>query len=238
MKRLIKKLIPTVLLDYKSKWFYSPAKSKYKNLPMKQTFTEIFQSNEWGNEQSVSGQGSSLEQTQQAIDGINQLIQDYSITSILDIPCGDMNWMRHVNLHTINYLGGDIVDELIRKNNALYAGDNIHFKVMNLVEDSLEQVDLIIVRDCFVHFSYENILHAVQQIKKSKSIYLLCTNFSDAKINYDVVSGDWRPINLRLKPFCFPQPILIIEEAIHQKFKRDFRGKSLTLWKIEDLPDF
>ena len=205
---------------------------------MKQTFTKIYQTNEWGNEQSVSGQGSSLEQAQKAISGIDELILNYSISSILDLPCGDMNWMRHVDLSKVNYLGGDIVAEIIENNNLLYAKENITFKVMNLIQDSLEKVDLIIVRDCFVHFSFENIRQAIKGIKRSKSTYLLCTNFIGTKLNYDIVSGDWRPINLNIKPFHFPKALEIIAETIPENYKLEFREKSLALWKIEDLPNF
>ena len=36
---------------------------------------------------------------------------------MLDIPCGDFYWMKEVDLKDIEYIGADIVDELIKKNN-------------------------------------------------------------------------------------------------------------------------
>ena len=51
---------------------------------------------------------------------IYQLINQFKVTSILDAPCGDFYWMNHVmkNLK-IEYLGEDIVTEIINENNKL-----------------------------------------------------------------------------------------------------------------------
>ena len=55
------------------------------------------------------------------------------ITSVLDIPCGDFNWMQKVDLSNIEYIGADIVEELIKKNIEIYEGkNNLRFKVLNL----------------------------------------------------------------------------------------------------------
>ena len=71
--------------------------------------------------------------------------------------------------------------------------------------------------------------------KKSKSTYLLTTTFKKQSVNYDIVTGDWRPINLLKKPFNFPKPIMVIEENSPKGYKKEWRGKSLSLWRISDL---
>ena len=65
---------------------------------------------------------------------------------------------------------------------------------------------------------------------------------NDEKVyNFNIKSGDWRPIDLELDPFNFPAPIKIINEGCQSTSTRNgqkvfFSNKSLALWKIEDIP--
>ena len=43
--------------------------------------------------------------------------------SLLDAPCGDFNWMRHVPLGGVSYTGADVVPELIARNRRDYGRD-------------------------------------------------------------------------------------------------------------------
>src|SRR5687768_5656945 len=79
-------------------------------------FTSIYNNHRWGDNESLSGTGSKIEQTKAIAVFVPQLFRKYAIRNVLDIPCGDFNWMQHVDLSTINYLGADIVRELISKN--------------------------------------------------------------------------------------------------------------------------
>jgi hypothetical protein len=153
---------------------------------------------------------------------------------MLDIPCGDFNWMKNVDLSTVKYIGADIVDELIDENNKRYKTENINFQVINCITDPLPLVDLIFVRDFFVHLPYKDIFRALKRIKKSKSKYLLTTTFTNHHSNYDIKTGSWRPVNLQDKPFCFLNPDKIIIENCTQESGR-WDDKSMGLWVIDKL---
>ena len=120
-------------------------------------FTKIYKLNYWNNEESVSGSGSNLESTNNVRNKLPQLINQFEVTSILDAPCGDFYWMKHVikNLK-IKYLGGDIVTEIIDENNKKYKSDIINFQKIDITADKLPDSDLMICRDCLFHFSYED----------------------------------------------------------------------------------
>lgn len=235
MKSILKKIIPTPLLDYWSKRNYSAEKSAFRGKSTEETFTQIFEQNTWGSDQSISGQGSTIQLSENAIDFINQIILEFSITSILDLPCGDFHWMQEVDLSNTKYIGGDIVPQLIDENQQQYGSESIHFLHLDLIRDELPTTDLLIVRDCFVHFSFEDIQKAMQNIRRSGVKYLVTTTFPGQTLNYDIVTGDWRPINLQRSPFNFPSPMHIQQENFSEEFKRDFRQKSLALWEIETL---
>lgn len=236
LKSLLKKITPTIILDYLNKKRYSKKHSIHQKKDVKKVFSDIYKKNLWGSEESVSGQGSSLDMSSEAVKCTQLVIEQLKPTSILDLPCGDFNWMQHVDLNGINYIGGDIVEELIHLNNKKHKANNIDFRQLDIIRDELPSADLIIVRDCFVHFSYEKIFQSIENIRRANCKYILTTTFNNQSLNYDIVTGDWRPINLCKKPFNFPEPLMFVEEYCPTKFKKDNRGKSLALWRIEDLP--
>ncbi|MCB0685483.1 MAG: class I SAM-dependent methyltransferase, partial [Saprospiraceae bacterium] len=187
------------------------------------------------NAMTVSGPGSTIDAASNVILGLNDLINRLSIESVLDLPCGDFHWMQKVNLDQVQYLGADIVSDLIKTNQKQFAKNHLRFTTLDVIGDSLPKADLMISRDCFVHFSYRDIFSAMQNILDSEVDFLLTTTFTQSRLNYDIVTGDWRPVNLERPPFNFPKPLLLILENVNQDHKRSFRGKALALWKIAEL---
>ena len=206
-----------------------------KLLPKEKIFTDAYKSNVWGDAMSVSGPGSNLEETATIRKELPKLLHQLQISSILDIPCGDFYWMKEVDLVEIKYIGADIVQELI-VNNKQYENENISFIKKNLIIDDLPEVDLVFVRDCFVHFSFSDIFLALSNMYSSKSKYVLTTTFPSRSLNTDIATSyQWRPLNFQLPPFNFPKPLAIINENHPES---DFSDKSLALWKLEDLLTF
>jgi hypothetical protein len=46
--------------------------------------------------------------------------------------------------------------------------------------------------------------------------------------------GKWRPLNMQLPPFNFPNPICIINEKCTEG-EGEFKDKSLGLWRLKDI---
>jgi len=208
----------------------------YNDQFMHVVFKEIMQKNTWNGNESLSGPGSSLTQTKYIRQQLPKLFKKYKITTLLDIPCGDFYWMNKTDLRDIKkYTGGDIVEDLIVSNKKHFASKTKSFRVLNIINDKLPTVDMVLVRDCLVHFSYKDIQKAIKNLKKSKSTYLLTTTFTEGKSNEDIITGYWRPLNLQKVPFHFPKPLLLINEKCTEEDGK-YADKSLGLWKIKDLP--
>ena len=79
-------------------------------------FSNIFATNTWGSTESVSGAGSELQNTAQLIRELPHLMRELRVQSMLDAPCGDFNWMQHVELNGVDYHGADIVEALVQRN--------------------------------------------------------------------------------------------------------------------------
>lgn len=199
----------------------------------KTRFTEIYKTNYWSSEESISGPGSELEKTESIRKLLPIILKKYNVESFLDLPCGDFLWMKHINLNGINYIGGDIVDELIINNNKKYKERNINFRVLNLIDDDLPEVDMILVRDCFIHLSENLILKTIKNLKRSKIKYLLTNNFSGFSPNQNIKTGTFRRVNFNIAPYHLSQPLEIFEETEH--FSETFGSKELVIYKISDL---
>lgn len=196
-------------------------------------FGEIYKTNSWGSDESVSGPGSDSLRTKSIINELPPLLKLFNIKSILDAPCGDFNWMGKINLNGINYIGMDIVKEIINSNNSKFAKENIQFEYGDFINSVLPKVDLIISRDCFIHFNFNEIKKSLKNFKSSGSKFLLTNTYPDISKNSNIVTGSWRPLNLGIYPFKLPEPIKFIEEK--ENFNLLNGRKYLALWLINTL---
>ena len=198
------------------------------------TFQHIYESNLWLSEDSRSGHGSSHEQTETVRAALPALIEAFEIRSIADVPCGDFHWMQHVDLKGAYYLGIDIVDDLIKANRQRHAGPDRDFITLDIAETPPPGTDLIFCRDLLVHFSFADIKRTLANIKKSGAPYLLTTTFPETARNENILTGNWRRLNLQKAPFKLPTPLRLINENCTED-DGAYRDKSLGLWKTEDL---
>ena len=192
-------------------------KKKILNLnSLKDKFTYIYSSNYWPSKESVSGPGSELENTKNIRKEIINLINKYEFKTILDAPCGDFNWIKHIIIKKdVQYIGADIVSELISKNKKKYSYENIKFIEIDIVNEKLPSADLLICRDFFIHLSTLNIKKFFYNILNSNIKYFLFTSYefkrkTNAAYNINIFDGDFRPIFLKQNPFNLPEPILKI----------------------------
>lgn len=199
-------------------------------------FAEYVRINKWGDEESVSGKGSNLQSTAELRRTLPALLRELGVRSMLDLPCGDFHWMAHVDLSGIDYLGADIVPDLIATNRAKHARPGVRFEVIDLIAGPIPRVDLVFVRDCLVHLSNAHVRSALSNIRASGSRYLLTTTFP-GRANEDIVTGEWRAIDLTAPPFALPAPERLVAEG--QGWRNgQAEDKMLGLWKIADLPAF
>lgn len=213
---------------------FEKKKSEGNRLTTEQTFQEIYNSNHWHSEKSISGQGSEDEQTNVISTYIPIIVNDLGIKTFLDVPCGDFNWFSKLDIELDAYIGGDIISDIVESNSKLYTQKHRKFMKLDLIRDELPDADLLFCRDCLVHLSNDDILAAIENIKRSKIKYLLTTTFPMCESNLDIVTGDWRIINLESAPFNFSMPLKMINEKCTEG-EGTYADKSLGLWKIDEL---
>ena len=207
-------------------------KDTLRRLSLEKIFTTIYKKKMWGDENTVSysGPGSDPDETRVIKAQLPLIIARYGIRSMLDIPCGDFLWMKELDLAGVRYVGADIVKPLIRTNRRKYRRQGVVFEHIDLLRDELPRADLIFCRDCLIHLSLSDIATTIANIIRSGSTYLMATTYTSRTFNPEILSGQWRPINLQEAPFNFPPPVELINEESLQEADR-----SMGLWSISLL---
>lgn len=195
-------------------------------------FTTICRTNRWGSDETRSGEGSERSRMWQVTAELAGLIREWGITSLLDAPCGDFNWVQDVNLAGVSYRGCDIVDDLISVNTARHGRQDRTFEVLDFTVDPVPYADLILCRDALVHLPYRHIRAALKNFRDSGAKYLLTTTFPDTRENEDIETGWWRPVNLQISPFNLPQPLRRLSDKESEDYHFD---KILALWDLQDI---
>jgi hypothetical protein len=144
--------------------------------------------------------------------------------------------MSRVDLPVASCIGADLLADLIQPLQSSYGDAKRRFVVLDLSRDLLPKADLLFCRDCLVHLSFADIRRALANVLRTDIPYLLTTTFSACEGNEDIVTGDWRPLNLERAPFHFPAPGVLLNEGCSEA-GGIFADKSLGLWRTRELRD-
>ena len=198
-------------------------------------FGEIYRRNEWGDGESVSGPGSTRARGAVISADVIALLRGLDAQVLLDAPCGDFNWVADVADSVPEYVGVDVVAALIDANVARHATARRRFLRADVSRDSLPAADVILCRDCLVHFSHRDVWTTLENFRRSGARWLLTTTFVSRASNAGIRTGAWQPLNLEAAPFRFPPPLALVDErCVHTG--GIFRDKRLALWELASLP--
>ena len=196
------------------------------------TFTRIFDTNAWQSAESVSGPGSTKARGADFREALVALLDECGVSSMVDAPCGDFNWMQDVlDERDVAYTGVDIVEALIAENVRRHQTASRRFVCADLTRADLPAADLILCRDGLVHLSFADARAAIRNFRRSGSRYLLATTFVDRPRNVDVPTGGWRVLNMEAAPFGFPPPLALVDERCTHS-DGVYRDKRLGLWEL------
>lgn len=208
-----------VLLPFRTLVSLGKRRKIFSNDDTTEIFRRIYETNWWGSDESVSGTGSTIAYTGNLRNKLPTLLNDLSVSRVLDAPCGDFNWMSHVTRsRIIDYVGCDIVPELVYRNKERYEDKRTQFMVLDVIRDALPPADLWICRDCLIHFSFRDILATFENFARSDIEYMLTTTHINSVgfKNIDIRTGDARNIDLFSPPFSLPTNYINAIEDWHE----------------------
>jgi hypothetical protein len=152
---------------------------------------------------------------------------------MLDAPCGDFLWMSHVDFpKNFKYIGGDISETLIKHNKENYK--DFEFSLFDITTDKFPDVDLLLCRDCLIHFSFSDVDKFFKNLVTSNIKFILLTNHRKDRYNFkNITTGDCRPLNFTKSPYNFEMPIDVINDSHENFIERD-----LVLWSIDTIKQY
>jgi hypothetical protein len=196
-------------------------------------FSHYYRNNSWGGDESRSGHGSSMQYTENVRAQLPGIWERYAVKTMLDAPCGDFNWMRSVQREgRVRYIGGDIVEELVARNQSLYTDASTEFRKIDVTADPLPSADLWMCRDCLFHFSDRDLYRALGNFLKSDIKYLLTSTHPNSRANFDIFTGDFRFLILEKPPFNFPKASFYFDDWIE-----GFPVRQMGLWSRETVAE-
>lgn len=211
--------------------FHLKMRIPFRKNKLNDIFTYYYKNNLWGNSESLSGIGSTVDYTKNIRNKLPKIFHDFEIKTILDAPCGDFNWFRLIDLNSdFEYIGGDIVVPLIKTNQSKYSDFNKKFIYLDITRTPLPKADIWLCRDCFIHLSNRDIYLALDNFLTSNIKYILTTNFPDEKNNTNIKTGDFRKLNLLSPPFSLCNPLLEVRDSNDKS-----QNKNLSLWRASDI---
>lgn len=179
-------------------------------------FSEILNSKFWSAGETICGSGSKKENTHSVVSFLDEFIEEKKITSILDLGCGDLNWIGESIKNLKRYIGVDLGFEMLEKNGDNFPNFKFHKKdILSFMSEFNEkngQIEVIICRDVLVHLDIEYVKSFLQEVSNSKALYFITTSFPESYTNSEIQSGQWRPIDITKEPFNFEYPYSRVSE--------------------------
>lgn len=182
-----------------------------------------------GSTESLSGPGSNLEATKVLRPQLAEILRRLGVRSMVDAPCGDMNWMRHLGYPFEKFIGVEISPFLVEKLRTQQFPPGYHFQVGNIATDILPTADAIFCRDCLVHLPFEAALKVRDLWRAAGFRFMLATTFVKRTVNENIPLGSWRPLNMELAPFNWGKPIAVIIEECDEPAYAD---KAIGVWAV------
>jgi 2-polyprenyl-3-methyl-5-hydroxy-6-metoxy-1,4-benzoquinol methylase len=175
-------------------------------------FDKIAATRAWGSAETISGPGSTIEACRPILERLPEWLSRYKIRKIVDLGCGDFNWLRCADLSGIEYDGYDVAPLAIAAA-AQHAKPTLRFHQADIIRMEVPKGDLIILKDVLIHLPDKEALQVLGAIRKSGSSYFAATTspgFDNAS-RKGLTIGAFSPINLEAAPFQLPAPLDQVE---------------------------
>lgn len=174
IKQTIKKFLPSFVLQWKKNRQVNKSRAINKRLSAKQVFTRIYLNNEWGGEgdQFYSGSGSEANVSAPYCIAVKEFIQERGIQSVVDLGCGDFRVGQNIQVSGVSYIGIDIVESLIERNQKLFGNSFITFICLDIIDDPLPDGELCLIRQVFQHLSNDQIKKILNKLDKYKYVLI------------------------------------------------------------------
>ena len=155
---------------------------------------QVYDLNLWGANKTkfYSGEGSHHSNyVEPYITVISSFLSSFSIPPVVcDLGCGDFNIGRQLVKYSSNYIGVDIVNDLILQNKKIFTQKKLEFRCLDIANDPIPAGDCAIIRQVFQHLSNDEVQQILNKLYQFKFViiteHIPKHNFIP---NIDIISG-------------------------------------------------
>lgn len=234
---VVKKLTPSPIRKLMRYLRDKNTHREFRSLTLSEKFNKIYCENWWANyrkDKSLDFDSGFTSYVDYILEEYISVLQSFleensNIKTIMDLGCGDFNVGSKIAPLFDGYIGVDIVEGLVIRNQKKFSSKSISFLYKDITTDELPSADLICVRQVLQHLSNQDIQSFLDNIK-GKYKYLIITETMHRSWrfmpNRDISSGpgtrfhkksgvvlDAPPFNLK-----YEKKILLCEP----RFKKEF----------------
>ena len=179
-KEAIRSILPEFILASRRRFKRYSRSMRDRSLTPAQVFSDIYKNNLWGGKtgEFCSGEGSSLKTNEAYCTYVKDFIAHHQIKRVLDIGCGDFQVSCNIAEPHFEYVGIDVVEPLIERNQRTFGNQHITFKCLDVTVDELPDADLVLIREVLQHLSNQQISAILEKIKNVP--YAIITEYQPA----------------------------------------------------------
>lgn len=177
IKEIVKFFLPAFFIR-----FFHNVRNKFDNkrrlrMTPKEIFSEIYAKKLWGDGSNkfISGPGSIEEWIIcPYIEKIISFLKVYPTRKpkVVDLGCGDFEVGKNLINYCSEYVGVDVVPQLIEELNKTQSGPAVRFVCLDIIDDDLPDGDIVFVRQVFQHLSNEQIIKVLPKLRKYKVAFI------------------------------------------------------------------
>lgn len=131
---------------------------------------------------------------------MRKLFQEFNITQVCDLACGDCQCLEQIYEGTdVDYTGIDCVESVISANKKKYP--KYKFKVVDMFTEEIPDSQCYIIKDALQHWNTENIYKFMDKLVQKKFSYIFLINCCGQQFdNQDCPIGGGRPLSISYLP--------------------------------------
>lgn len=152
-------------------------------MSMRETFTDIYRKNLWGDESienPLSGDGSNPLTARPYVNFVKNTIGDLKITSVLDVGHGDWAMWREYDFPNVDYTGVDIADDLSLKLESILGTPSRRFKQIG-DNDEFPQAQMLLSKEVLQHLSNSQVISFLNRVHGFEYL-LFCNGYYPKKL--------------------------------------------------------
>jgi hypothetical protein len=241
LRSRVRSLLPRVVLQWLDAARLRRMRRTNAALSTREVFTSIYERGAWGSEEGrgTSGSGSTRAHASEYAGFVKRYIDRHAIMSIVDLGCGDFVVGSEVAPLVERYIGADIVEDVITRNQRAHSSERVSFQCLDMSVDPLPPGDLCLVRQVLQHLSNAEIAAILPRLRSTYR-HILISEHSPAPSVHVVPNldkphgGDTRILDdsavvLDAPPFSVPAQVEF--EVVAPHFLK-YPGETIRTWAI------